>query len=323
MSGNGSKSDVLLDIDAVISPIMLSFGILCNTIWIILLARHLFRHSVNSKTPMVMALSLAICDGCWVIFAGIGWFILHTSKTSSNELGGYTYFIFVETFFERLSHLLVVAAGIERFLAIQTPFFYEKYNSNTCLIKLFLVCSIYSLLFASIRLMSDIDHYTSVNKPIYRPNFSNGASDVRILYDGWTLCELATMLIILTVCNITVIRCLRILRERLVSSCPRNLQGYLKQKDMVKGIHASFSYLLVVITIVLAVTSIPYQVRIICNRASVWPSETANYIASTILRSTPTINPLVYIFYQKSVRNRIKPRLPCFQKVHPMDELTV
>ncbi|XP_033113837.1 uncharacterized protein LOC117114309 [Anneissia japonica] len=315
MTSNDSTSDFLVVLHSVVTPTIFCVGFLSNTIWIVLLCRQLFRYTVNSKTPMVMALALAVCDCCWVLFSGIGWLIWQFSTRSSKDLQVFRYILFIDAFFERMSHLLVVSASIERFLAIQTPFFYDKYNSYTRLIKLIIICSIYSFLFSVIRLMYDMDIYDKLT--IY--NFSKEASNIRVLYDGWTLCELVMMLIILTVCNATVINCLKILRERLISCCPRNLEGYLKQTDMVKGIHANFSYMLVAITCVLAITSIPYQVRIICNRAYIWQSRVADYIASLMLRSTPMINPLVYIFYQKSIRQKISAKFSCFQKIHPID----
>lgn len=243
-------------------------GVIANLGTMCLIMRTILkeRSSVSSPVPyipIVLLLTLCITDVTCLLIGGSFWALAHLVGSWLGGRVSYLFSIFVLTTCTRLSRCIVVVMGLERYMSFKHPFLYDQITNIKRVVCIILICITFYSFMASTLFTSALAGLEHPNNACDNKTASLALqSTLELVYDIWTLVENIVLFFILLYCNIVVILCMRKLRIRVRLICPRNKAEYTKQKEMVHGIPAEFSRLMVAITILTLITTLPYEVSI-------------------------------------------------------------
>ena len=222
----------------------------------------------SKSVPNMLVLALSISD---LMTGVLGYPLRIISYLFRSWVGGSSaclYEQFVLKTFISFSEFVVVLLGVERYLSIGKPFFYDKH----CSMKLFyIILAIFlgiALLLGTFSMLTytneDLEmHVESHNLYCFPPVTSN--SFIKIAYESWLLAQGLVLITAMLFCNISVDRALASLKKRVAMTCPRNRQEHLKQQDMLFGMSREFSRLMTAINITFVVCMAPSLVSIFCS----------------------------------------------------------
>ncbi|XP_071489480.1 rhodopsin, GQ-coupled-like [Diadema antillarum] len=273
-------------------------------------------HSVQSSynIPNVLVLVLCATDLTWLLFGENMWLVSVLQRSWIGGRASYLYGSFVITTCLRFSGCVVILMGVERYLSLLKPFFYDNSVTLKRMFLIIFLLGIYSFAMSTFHLVGELTAKEEVcNTTVHVQCFNKSGttslvhwtSRVYLAYDYITVMESLVNITVLVFCNVFVTQCMRQMRQRIDMVCPRNRDEYMKQVDMIRGVSAEFSRLMFGITLVFFVTVIPYEVRVLCNHFGVWYSPIADYISSMLYVSTTTINPLLYGLFRRKYRRKI------------------
>ncbi|XP_054758911.2 beta-3 adrenergic receptor-like [Lytechinus pictus] len=216
--------------------------------------------------PNVLVLVLCATDLTRLLFGESVWIVNILCGSWMGGSGSLLYSNFVSTMCLRLSGFVVIFMGVERYLSLLKPFFYDKSVTLQRIFIAIFVLIFYSFAMASLQITGQVNaesHACNLSAAYYCFTYKNSTmnwtSVIYTAYDILTVVESLANIVILVFCNVFVIRCMRQMRQRIDMVCPRNRDEYIKQVDMIRGVSAEFSRLMVGITLVFVITVIPYE----------------------------------------------------------------
>ena len=259
-------------IDPVRASVIVFIGVAANAGAIVLIWFGRRQEQVPGSgynIPNVLVLVLCATDLTWLLCGECVWL---ASVLRGHWLGGppsYLYSSFVSTTCLRLSGCVVILMGVERYLSLLKPFYYDNKVTIQRIFIVIFVLIVFSLLMSGFQLIGQLTTVTgecnsSSSSYCFTKDdaFVSWTSRVHTVYNFISVFESLVYIVVLVVCNVFVIRCMRQMRRRIEMVCPRSRDEYMKQVDMIKGVSAEFSRLMVGITLVFLITIIPYEVRI-------------------------------------------------------------
>lgn len=273
--------------DVISYSITLALAVLSNTCLLVLESKIWLKHRRLSQ-PRLLIILLALVDTISCIF-GILPRLIISSLTPCLVSQIYMLTRFTLGCFGILSKLTVVLMGVERFISIRAPFFYVR----NCTIKSFVVVHIilvmYSLLLGSVSIFLDYYLFESSTKLIQNieaikcqtiflifefeiyPRKTTGTSITQWQYmsatSAFTIFKLMqdfTLILILLICNTSVISGLRDMEKRLQVSCPRSTSDQSNAaQDLMTATGKEFSRLMIAINIIVLLLITPEMVCIL------------------------------------------------------------
>ena len=268
-SESASKTLSLQTAEITLDIMFLIVAVASNTC-VIRLVSLSWRRWRYHNIPNLLVLSLAVTD---LVMALLGYparlipYVLHREDHAKaiNILCGYCHFVFSTLL--GYSQCIVVLMGIERFLSIRKPFFYDKYCTRTMFIWSLLGLLLYSIGVVILQITLDYngvsESYDSgwqlycFSTEFYRGNRSHS----QIILSAIEITQVMVLVVIMLTCNICVMKTLGVMERRAAVTCPRNKQEYLRQKDVISGIHREFSNLMLAISVCFVICVVPWQVR--------------------------------------------------------------
>lgn len=220
----------------------------------------------RQSVPNLLVLALAATD---FLTGLMGYPPRLLSFYSGQWLGGkmmchFTSFIF--SFFLTTSQCIVVLMGVERYLSMEKPFFYQNYCTVNRCAALLVVVWLYSTMVAGAGIAMEEVHdnsgqadrakkYGCYNLPCTQlgPYRTTNAK----IFALWTLIQGLFFICVLLISNVVVIKAIKVLEEKAATCCPRSKEEYMRQMDMIKGIHREFSRLMQVINVVFSLCLLP------------------------------------------------------------------
>lgn len=257
--------------DSIRISLSMVFGVTANIGALVLIwfSRKQEHVPTSYNIPNVLVLVLCATDLTRLLFGESVWIITILYGSWMGGSGSLLYSNFVSTMCLRLSGFVVIFMGVERYLSLLKPFFYDNSVTLQRIFIAILVLIIYSFAMASFQVTGQvyaIPHTCNLSTTsycfTYRNTTVNWTSVIYTAYDILTVVESLANIVILVFCNVFVIRCMRQMRQRIDMVCPRNRDEYIKQVDMIRGVSAEFSRLMVGITLVFVITVIPFEVSI-------------------------------------------------------------
>lgn len=261
---------------------ILLLGVLANAFLIVLETKVWVRRRRLSQ-PRLLIFLLALIDAVSCIF-GILPRLLVLNRTpclTSTLIDTYMLTRFILGSFSILSKLTVVLMGIERFISIRAPFFYVRH----CTVKMFstvqVILVMYSLIIGTVLVFIDKKLFKAVleNIPdlesltchrlflifefdIY-PERTLIQWQFSAVVNGFTVFQLLQdflLIIILFVCNTSVISGLEAMERRLRESCPRPTDERSSAQDLMAATGREFSRLMIAINIIVVILTTPLMV---------------------------------------------------------------
>lgn len=276
------ETDHLETSDFLTDCVILSLILLSNTCLLVLEVKIWIQRRRLSQ-PRFLIISLGIIDALCGVFGILPRIILASSIpcNSSSHLRFYMATRFVLGCFIVLSKLTVVLMGIERFISIRAPFFYVRNCSlkTFAFIKSLLI--IYSLVLGSVSMFLDLQLFRKMqNETEHLADVSchkaflyfefyvySWRSSVVWKYlpiaNGFTVFVLMqdfVLIILLLICNTSVIGGLQDMEKRIMESCPRPTASRTDAIDLMTATGKEFSRLMVAINIAVLLITTPYMV---------------------------------------------------------------
>lgn len=257
--------------DSIRISLSMVFGVTANIGALILIwfSRKQEHVPTSYNIPNVLVLVLCATDLTRLLFGESVWIITILYGSWMGGSGSLLYSNFVSTMCLRLSGFVVIFMGVERYLSLLKPFFYDNSVTLQRIFIAIFVLIIYSFAMASFQVTGQvyaIPHACNLSTTSYCFTYRNTTvhwtSVIYTAYDILTVVESLANIVILVFCNVFVIGCMRRMRQRIDMVCPRNRDEYIKQVDMIRGVSAEFSRLMVGITLVFVITVIPFEVSI-------------------------------------------------------------
>ncbi|XP_033629539.1 prostaglandin E2 receptor EP4 subtype-like [Asterias rubens] len=312
-------------LDETLELIFYFTGCILNLIIISLILRSAKRSkpSGGESVPRLLVLVLCVTELIFLVLGETSWVVSFIAGKWTGDIPVYLFAASAVVACSRLSKCIVVVMGIERYLSIKKPFFYD--NSVTprrigvvilgiifysVSLSGFFIAGVTTRTWEACPASASKDHCLKLidsNSNLYdnQTKYLYLNSAVENAYEYFTLLEGVVMTVVLISCNVVVIRCMQRLKAHLELACPRNREEYMKQVDMIRGAPADFSRLMVAIAVVFVVCILPYEIRWFSNQLDVWHSETLDYIAVRLYLGTCVINPLMYGIFRRNVRRKI------------------
>ncbi|XP_022104232.1 prostaglandin E2 receptor EP4 subtype-like [Acanthaster planci] len=319
-------------LDETVELLIYFLGCAANliTITLILWGGRRYQPKGGESVPRFLVLALCMTELSFLLFGETGWLVSFVAGRWTGGMAAYLYCVSVVVACNRFSKCIVVLMGIERYLSIKKPFFYDHSVTLRRVGLAILAMAVYSLTLSGFFVAGVITRtWGACLGPItpsdpwdcptgeVSPQFGNASnqttyvllfSTVENAYEYFTTLESVLMTVILISCNVVVIRCMQKLKAHLEVACPRNRAEYVKQMDMIRGAPADFSRLMVAVAVVFVVCILPYEIRWFANQCGTWHSPTLDNIAVRLYLGTSVINPLMYGIFRRKVRNKIKER---------------
>ena len=257
---------ILMDLglyEAVVGSLSLIVIIAANSFVIYLIAKS-WQKKQYHNIPNLLVMSLAVTD---FLVGLLGYPFSIISGVAGSWLGGVAtcaFSHFTKVCFQTFSQCIVVLMAIERFLSIRCPFFYEKHLTVRIILTLISVLFLYSTIIGSfVVLAQDFAQMKlfipSYNLHCFAEHFRN--ETLKKVYIVWNLVQGFVLIVVLLFCNICVICTLKTMEKKVQLACPKSREEYLRQLDMICGMHREFSRLMITINVVFIVFMMPFQVR--------------------------------------------------------------
>ena len=238
--------------------------VIANTSGIVYIAKN-WTSRLYRNVPNMLLASLALTD----LLTGVLSYPLRLASlflASGKLIGGLPGCVFIHfslTFLLTFSQCLVVAMSIERYLSIKKPFLYEKYcRLETCALLLATLLA-YAVLMGAVSTLAhdtrEMLYLETVNLYCF-PDQQQGLG--ARLFNAWLLSQGFVLLASLLICNVSVMRAIRAMERSAALVCPKSRDEYMKQLDMICGIHREFSRLIIAISCAFFCFLSPIQVSV-------------------------------------------------------------
>ncbi|ELU10518.1 hypothetical protein CAPTEDRAFT_200834 [Capitella teleta] len=296
----------LLQAEVVLDVLFLGVVILANAC-VIHLVRKAWTQMQYDNVPNLLVMALAVTD---LAMGVAGYPVRILSFALPPHSSFLVYFCsYCDFIFETLlvySQYVVVLMGIERFLSIRKPFFYDKHCTRLLFVGLLIGLLVACIVSGVLRVILDSLVERSSAILVCPPHRTTGEGALHLALSSIKIGQVIILVVVMLTCNICVMRTLKEMERRAAMSCPRNLQEYLRQRDVVFGIHREFSNLMLTISVCFVICTVPLQVRHICNHIPVWASPSADFVAWRLSLSNGILNPLVYGILRRPVRKKLR-----------------
>uniref|UniRef100_UPI00358F811D prostaglandin E2 receptor EP4 subtype-like n=1 Tax=Myxine glutinosa TaxID=7769 RepID=UPI00358F811D len=298
-SGNWSQNGV--DISKVATPAtMFVIGVLGNGIAILVLS---FSHNYKKESTFyTLVCGLAVTD------------LLGTCLTSPivicTYLAGYQwpggqplceYFSFMLLFFGAAGMCILCAMAVERYLAINHAYFYrdnvDKQKARVALLVIYL----FNVLFCALPSMG-FGRNVFQDPPTWCYLDWRTSEPRHATYVYAYACFVAGLVLVTVVCNVRVCSALVAMMRR--ADRPPNLRGSHMSK--MSGVEIQMFCLLVIITLIFLICSLPLVIRIFVNqiyKPEVVSNlqENPDLLAIRFASFNPILNPWVYILCRRKL----------------------
>ncbi|XP_070185194.1 uncharacterized protein [Littorina saxatilis] len=233
---------------------------------------------------------------------------------------GYSVCLVLHTAFWTLGQFIIVVMGVERFLALRTPFFYTAKCTTGAVAFVLAILTLASGGIGGFHLITQEDDL--LWGPLVFAGFLVSRS---LAHNVYILVQGLLWAVVLLACNWAVRRELKRMEQHVTVVRMKDQSEYMKQLSMVHGAGREFARFMMAVNVIFLLSSSPNLISVMLRVCNAGPTFSVQYLCWRISHASALINPFLYGFLRKSLRSRIRRflnhNLLCFRSHRVSDEV--